>query len=68
VSDLHKRIAEAVGWTEEEAKSFSLPALREVVRPVDAKLAYEISVVMNSPSYVVEEWNKHRSPTSSKPR
>jgi hypothetical protein len=41
---LHERIAKALGWTVEEARSFSLPALREVVRPVSMKLAYEITL------------------------
>jgi hypothetical protein len=41
---LHERIAKVLGWTVEEAKSFSLPALREVVRPVSMKLAYEITL------------------------
>jgi len=31
---LHQRIAEALGWTVEQARSFSLPALRDLVRPV----------------------------------
>jgi hypothetical protein len=41
---LHERIAKVLGWTVEEARSFSLPALREVVRPVSMKLAYEITL------------------------
>ena len=39
---LHERIAQALGWTLADAQSFSLLALRDLVRPVDAKLAYEI--------------------------
>jgi hypothetical protein len=45
---LHERIAEKLGWTVQEAQSFSLPALREVVRPVSEKLAHEITLVMNN--------------------
>ena len=41
---LHERIAKALGWTVEEARSFSLPALRELVRPVSMKLALEITL------------------------
>jgi hypothetical protein len=41
---LHERIAEALGWTVDQARSFSLPALRELVRPVSMKLAYEITL------------------------
>lgn len=43
---IHARVAVALGWTEEDAKSFSLPALREVVRPVSPKLANEISIII----------------------
>lgn len=48
VSDLHERIVAALGcgWTVEDAKSFSLPALREVVRPVSPALAREISEII----------------------
>lgn len=42
-SGLHARIAAALGWTVADAMSFSLPALRELVRPVDRALANEIS-------------------------
>jgi hypothetical protein len=41
--DLHERIAEALGWNLKEVQSFSLRALRDLVRPVDKSLAEEIS-------------------------
>lgn len=41
---LHERIAEALGWTVEQVRSLSLPSLRELVRPVSMKLAYEITL------------------------
>lgn len=41
---LHARIAKALGWTVKEAQSFSLPALRDLVRPVSPKLAEEITL------------------------
>lgn len=47
---MHERIAKALGWTVEEARSFSLPALREVVRPVSMKLAYEITLAIQNES------------------
>jgi len=50
---LHERIAKALGWTVEEARSFSLPALREVVRPVSMKLAHELTVAIETGSYLV---------------
>lgn len=40
---LHARVAAALGWTVEETRSFSLWALRDVVRPVSPKLAHEIT-------------------------
>lgn len=36
---LHERVAEVLGWEVEEAQSFSLQSLRELVRPVSPKLA-----------------------------
>jgi len=48
---LHERIAAALGWTVAEVRSFGLPSLRDMVRPVDAKLAYEITWFMQGPDY-----------------
>jgi hypothetical protein len=45
---LHQRIAAALGWTEDQAKSFSLAALRDLVRPVNAKLAHELTQLIQS--------------------
>lgn len=50
---MHKRIAAALGWTVEQTRSFSLQALRELVRPVDPALADEISKVVQSGWVVV---------------
>lgn len=44
---LHARVAHALGWTEVEATRFSLPTLRDLVRPVSAKLAHEITLAMS---------------------
>jgi hypothetical protein len=44
--NLQARIADALGWTMAEVQSFSLPALRELVRAVDPALGHEINVVM----------------------
>lgn len=57
---LHERIAKALGWTEKEAKSFSLPALREWIRTVNPKLAHEITLMMRSNAYPVEKKNAYR--------
>jgi hypothetical protein len=43
---LHARVAHRLGWTEEQVRSFSLPALRDLVRPVSEKLAHEITLAM----------------------
>lgn len=40
---LHERIAEALGWSVEETRSYSLQALRELVWLPSPKLAYEIT-------------------------
>jgi len=40
---LHERIAKRLGWTKRETESVSLQALRDLVHPVDAKLAHEIT-------------------------
>jgi hypothetical protein len=50
--NLYERIAKALGWTIEQAQSFSLPALRDLVRPVSPELAYEISASMQHGSHV----------------
>jgi len=42
-ADLHERIAIALGWTLTETHGFSLRSLRDLVRPVDAELALEIT-------------------------
>jgi len=47
---LDERIAKALGWTVEQVRSFSLPALRDVVRPVSVKLAHEITLQIQSGS------------------
>jgi hypothetical protein len=50
---LHERIAAALGWSVEDAQSFSLSALREVVRPVSADLAAEISEVVERGEHIL---------------
>lgn len=49
---LHTRIAQVLGWTPEEAKSFSMQTLREIVRPVDSKLADDLSIYIRSGEYI----------------
>jgi len=51
---LHFRIAEVLGWTLDEVRSFSLLALRDLVRPLDAKLAADISAVVRQGEHLKE--------------
>ena len=51
---LHEQCAEALGWSVEEARSFSLQGLRELVRVVRPKLAEEISKQIAAGSVLVE--------------
>jgi hypothetical protein len=44
---LAARVALALGWTVDDVRSFSLPALRDLVRPVSPKLAHEITQAMD---------------------
>lgn len=44
---LHERIAAALGWSVADCQSFSLQALRDMVRPVSEKLAHEITIVIS---------------------
>lgn len=52
LSDLHQRIASTLQWPLEEVQSFSLPTLRELIRPLSSKLVHEISSFMRSAEYV----------------
>ena len=48
---LKLRSADALGWSLQDVNSLSLPALREVLRPVSVKLAHEVTCAMQSPAY-----------------
>lgn len=48
MSDLHERVALALGWSVADCQSFSLQSLRELVRPVSEKLAHEITLQISS--------------------
>lgn len=50
---MHEKIAKALGWTVSETQTFSLPTLRDLVRPVDPELAQEISNVIQRGSHIV---------------
>jgi hypothetical protein len=46
VTALHTRIADTLGWSTTDVQSFSLRALRELVRHVDSALAGEITAAI----------------------
>jgi len=49
---LHERIAAALGWPIDDVRSMSLPTLRDLVRPHDAKLARDIGEILGEGSHV----------------
>jgi len=57
---LHERIAEKLGWSVAETKSMSLQTLRELVRPVSAKLAHEITYSIRTGAVVVHSPRRRR--------
>lgn len=52
MSDLHERIAKALGWSKKDAQSLSMASLRELVRPVDPNLARELDYMIQSGAYI----------------
>lgn len=52
MSDLHDRIAKALGWSTRDVQSLSMQSLRDLVRPVDPQLAQEMSYVIQSGRYI----------------
>ena len=52
MSDLHNRVAKALGWPVEETKRLSMQSLRDLVRPVDPDLAQELSYAIQSGAYI----------------
>lgn len=43
IDKLHERIAVVLSWSVSDVQAHSLPALRDLVRPVASKLAHEIT-------------------------
>lgn len=52
MSDLHDRIAKALGWSAADVRSLSMQSLRDLVRPVDPALARELDYVIQSGAYI----------------
>ena len=47
------RIAQALGWTEEQVKGFSLRALRELLP--EGKLKHDVTQAIQTGSYILQE-------------
>jgi len=54
---LEERIAEALGWSLRDVRSMSLAFLREVVRPVSAKLAHELTERIRTGRVIIQKTN-----------
>lgn len=50
-SDLHDRIAKALGWSVKDTQSMSMQSLRDLVRPVNPSLAQEMDYMIRSGAY-----------------
>ena len=61
MSDLHERVARALGWSVKDAQSLSMQALRDLVRPVDPGLAREMDHLIQSGAYIRGEPLARRS-------
>ena len=50
---LHERIANELGWSVQDTRSFSMPMLRDIVRKKSPKLAHEIDVLIGSGGHIL---------------
>lgn len=67
MSDLHERVAKALGWSTTDVQSMSMHALRDLVRPVDPGLAQELSYAIQSGAYIRGEPRvRHRATIAEK--
>lgn len=55
---LHERIAQVLNWSVVDVRSFSLISLRDLVRPLNAKLASEMDEIVRSGRVILqpEKW------------
>jgi len=60
VNDLHERIAEVLGWSIADVRSFSLATLREMVREKSPKLHRQIGEVLASGAHLYEDVSSPR--------
>jgi len=68
MSDLYARAATALGWSPTDARSVSMPSLRDLVRPVNPDLAQEISLAIQSGAYLTPTAAPKAPPASPKGR
>ena len=54
VDNMTPRIAAVLGWSEEDVRSFSFQSLRALVRPINPKLAHEITLWIESGETILE--------------
>lgn len=67
MSDLHDRVAKALGWSTEDVQSVSMHSLRDLVRPIDPDLARELGYAIQSGAYIRGETRaRHRATISEK--
>lgn len=52
---LHEQIAKALGWSLQDTLSLSLQSLRDLVRPLNPKLAQEITLYIQNGSYLTKK-------------
>jgi hypothetical protein len=60
IQSLAIRIAKQLNWSLAQVQSFSLPALRDLVRPVNPTLANEISHVIQKAEHVAPRRRRRR--------
>jgi len=51
--ELQQRVAVALNWSIDDVNSFSLLSLRDIVRPHNPRLAYEISCAIQNGDYIL---------------
>jgi len=53
LASFRKRIAECLGWSVNDTRSFSLPTLRELVRGKDPELAAQFDRFLQSGRHII---------------
>jgi hypothetical protein len=53
LATFRKRIAECLGWSVKDTRSFSLPTLRELVKDKDPELAAQFNDFLKSGRHII---------------